>query len=261
MANEDAAHERVVLGRRHWVELWETEQAPLDHLYLVLSWCAKALHGEQADLKARRLMRIAAANVTAAIAVRDRDDLLRPVTGKSLDLERGNTTLLLSPFRGLRNTVLTTHGVVLEVVEADGVGIDVVLVIGAFFDPGIGDCQLERSIGVGKDRDPLVSMNCSCIVQVRTDIDGVDADLGPEAADAACGLATPAPRWGLDVAAPEENRIRVIGNIPDQVLLPRLLANGVHAPSVLGTPIPALPAVWLAPLEGEAAQKVHKKGP
>ena len=81
----------------------------------------------------------------------------------------------------------------------------------------------------------------------------------PEA-DSACHISSPTERSGLRVAAPEQYCIAVFGNVFDYVVLLVLLPEWVHAPDMLGAPIPAFPAVGLAGLQGEPAAQIEQMG-
>ena len=86
------------------------------------------------------------------------------------------------------------------------------------------------------------------------------AQLFQEVGHAAGLLPAPAPRGGLEVAAPVQHRVAVLADVLVQVLLVHLHADRVHAPHVLGPPVPALPAVGLARLQRVAAAQVQHHG-
>ena len=96
------------------------------------------------------------------------------------------------------------------------------------------------------------------VVHVGRDVDLLDAQLGEPEAQPACHVAAPAERRGFGVAAPEQHGVAVLGDVLDDVVLLVLLAQRVHAPDVLGAPVPAFPAVGLARLQGEAPAQVKK---
>jgi hypothetical protein len=50
-------------------------------------------------------------------------------------------------------------------------GIDVFLVVEVFSNPNIGNGQLQCSISVRQNRDPLIGMHGCPIVEIRTNID------------------------------------------------------------------------------------------
>ena len=138
--------------------------------------------------------------------------------------------------------------------------VEVGLVVGALLDPRVGYRQLQGRVGVGLDRYPLVGVHGVGVVHVGRDVYLLDAELGEPVAQAARHVAAPAERRGLGVAAPEEHRVAVLRDILDDVVLLVLLAERVHAPDVLGAPVPALPAIGLAGLQGEAAAEVEELG-
>ena len=228
------------------------EQAPLDHLGLVLARLAEALHGEADALEASRLGGVGAADAGAAVADDDRRALAGPLVGQSLDDARGDAADGGCPLRRLLDAVLFAHDVGLVLVDAHGVGGEVLLVVGALAEPAVRDRDVERGVRVGEHRDPAVGVHGGGVVEVGADVDLLDADLTPPVAQAARELALPAPRGGLLVAAPEQQQFGVLGDVPEQVAL-LALADGLAAPEVLVAPPPAFPAVGLADLEGEAA--------
>ncbi len=136
--------------------------------------------------------------------------------------------------------------------------VQVLLVVGAFLDPRVGDGQLQRGVGVRQHGNPHVGVHGVGVVHVGRDVDLLDAQLREPEAQAACHVAAPAERRGLGVAAPEQHGVAVLGDVLDDVVLLVLLAQRVHAPDVLGAPVPAFPAVGLARLQGEAAAQVEK---
>ena len=95
--------------------------------------------------------------------------LLGPFAGQGLDGPFGHAALAGSPFGCLGDAVLFAQNIVLDLVEAHGVGLDVFLVVGAFGDPHVDDRQLQGGIGVGQDRDPLVGVDGAAVVQFRAD--------------------------------------------------------------------------------------------
>ena len=158
---------------------------------------------------------------------------------------------------GLRHAVLAAHDVVPEVLEADRVGVQILLVVGAFLDPRVGDGQLQRGVGVGLDGNPQVRMHGVRVVHVGRDVDLLDAQLGEPEAQPACQVAAPSQGGRLHVAAPEQHRVAVLGDVLDDVVLQRVLPERVHAPDVLGAPVPAFPAVGLARLQRVGADEVE----
>ena len=248
------AHERGVDGaRRHGVDALEH---PLDELELVDAGVAEALHAEQAHLQTRRLVREARADVAAAVAVGDGHLVAAPIACERLDAVGRHAALLGSPGRRLGNAVLMAEHVVLKPVEALHVGGHVLLVVEPLGHPHVGDGQLQGRVGVGQHGDPLVGVRGVGVVDVGRDVDGLDADLVEPVAQAARLQATPAPGRGLGIGAPEQDGVAVLAHIPDDVVLRVLLSVGLHAPDVLGAPVPALPAVRLAGLDEVVARLV-----
>ena len=190
-----------------------------------------------------------------AVAVDEAGGLLGPVAGQRLDGEVGDAALLGGPGRRLGHTVLFAQDVVLELLEAVGVGGDVLLVVGAFGDPHVGDGELQRGVGVGKDGDPLVGMNRGAVVEVGADVDGLEADLGEPVAQVAREQALDGVRSGLRVAAPEQQQLAVLGDVGVEVGGRHHLPHRLAAPHVLGAPVLAFPAVQVAHLDGVAAQQ------
>ena len=118
----------------------------------------------------------------------------------------------------------------------------------------------KSSVGVGEDRDPLVGVDGRTEVELRADVDLLDPDLRVEVGDVGRVLPREAPRRGLVVAAPLEDHVAVVDDVLAHVQLRPHHALEAVAPDVLGAPVPALPAVRLADLEGEAAHRVEQTG-
>ena len=135
--------------------------------------------------------------------------------------------------------------------------IEIFLVEGSVLYPGIGDGKLQRGVGVGKDGDPLVGVHGIGIVHVGGDVNLLHPNLCEPEADSACHVSSPAEGSGLRVAAPEQYCIAVFGNVFNYVVLLVLLSERVHAPDMLGAPIPAFPAVGLAGLQGKPAAQIE----
>ena len=236
-------------------------ELPLDHLELVDARLAHAAHAQQVDFHAGGLVREGRADVTAAVAVGNGDLLARPIARQRLDAVIRHAALLGRPGRRLLDAVLAAaHDIVLELVKADGVRGDVVLFVRALGQPHMGDGELQGDIGIRQDRNPLVGMNRSTIVEVRAHVDLLDADVSEPIRDEARHLTTPAPRRGLGIAAPDKDGVGVLGDILDDVVGNGLHADGIHTPDMLGTPIPALPGVWLTSLLQKAARESQQVG-
>ena len=107
------------------------EQAPLDHLDLVDARLAQALHGEADVLQAGRLGRVGAADAGAAVADDHGGAFGRPLVGQGLDDAGRHAADGRSPLRGLGDAVFLTHDVGLVGFDAHGVGLQVLLVVGA----------------------------------------------------------------------------------------------------------------------------------
>ena len=232
-------------------------ERPFDELELVRARLAHALHAQKRHFQARRLVRVAGPDEGAAVAVRDGHGVLGPVARERLDGVAGDAADGLGPLGGLRHAVLAAHDVVLEVLEADRVGVQVLLVVGAFLDPRVGDGQLQRGVGIGLDGNPQVRMHGVRVVHVGRDVDLLDAQLGEPEAQPACQVAAPSQGGRLHVATPEQHRVAVLGDVLDDVVLQRVLPERVHAPDVLGAPVPAFPAVGLARLQRVGADEVE----
>ena len=257
---EARPHERAPLAVRNGVEALHAVDGPFHHLEHVAARSAHALHGEKGDLQSRRLVREHRADVAAAVAVHRRHVVGRPIPGKRLDVGRRHPAFRLGPFGRLRNSVLMTEHIVLEPVETVGVSFYVLAVVGSLHHPRVGDAQPQRRVGVGENGNPLIGVNGGAVIQIGTDVDLLDADLAPEVADLRCHLAAPAPGRCLGIAAHHEHGVGIFGDIPQQVGLVGLLPHRIHAPHVLGAPVPSFPAVGLARLQGESSEQVHEMG-
>lgn len=71
-------------------------------------------------------------------------------------------------------------------------------------------------------------------------------------------LAAPAPRGRLQVAAPIQHGVTVLGDILEQISLIDLHSHGLIAPDMLAAPIPAFPAIGLPGLQRIATAKVEE---
>ena len=220
----------------------------------------QALHGQKHDLQAGRLVRERRADHAAAVGVGDGHGVPGPVPRERPDGVAGNPALLFCPLGGFGNAVLVAQHVVLEPVEPDGVRVHVVLVVGALRDPRVRDGQLQRRVGVGQHGDPLALVAGARVVEVGRYEERAQPQLFQEVGHAAGLLPAPAPRGGLEVAAPVQHRVAVLADVLVQVLLVHLHADRVHAPHVLGPPVPALPAVGLARLQRVAAAQLQHHG-
>ena len=175
-----------------WLLGHEVER-PLDHLGLVAAGLAQPLHGQAEHLQPGGLGGVGAADGRAAVADDDGRALGGPFVGQGLDDAGRHAGDGRRPLRALGHAVLVAHDVRLELVHAVGVGLEVLLVVGALVEPPVGDGQIERGVGVGQDGDPLVGVHGVAVVAVGGDVDLLDAQLGPPVAEPADQLAAPAP--------------------------------------------------------------------
>ena len=241
---------RMVLGAEH---------RPVDDGEGMLAGLAEPLHGQQRPFEAGRLVRIGPADVRPAQAVHDGGPPGRPLPGERLDHPRRDAGLLGRPRRRLGHPVFFAQHVVPELLEAHAVGRKVVLVVGVVGDPLVRDRELQRGIGVRQDRDPLVGEDGRAVVEVRADVDLLDADVLPEGAEAADVVpAAEPPGGGRGVAPPEQQEVTVPGDVRIDVGGVRHQSERLAAPEVLGPPVPALPAVRVAHLQRAAAQELQE---
>ena len=245
-------------ARRQRVERLHVHELPFDHLELVHARLAHAAHAQQVHLHARRFVRERRADVAAAVAVGDGHLVLCPVARERLDAVVGHAAALGRPRRRLRHAVLAAQHVVLEPVEAHAVRVEVFFLVGALGHPHVGDSQLQRHVGVRQHGDPLVGVHGRGVVAVGRHEHRQHAYLVEPVAQTARHLAAPAPRRGLGIGAPVEDGVAVLGDVLDHVRGDGLHAHRIHAPGVLGAPVPALPAVGLAGLLEEAARQVQQ---
>ena len=221
---------------------------------LVDAGAAQALHAEEDTFEARGFVGKRSANKTAAEIVGDRGGLGAELASQRLDGPFWHPALGRSPLRSLGDAVFLAEDVVGDLVHADGMGLDVFLVVGALGQPHVDDRQLQCGIGVGEDGNPLVGVDGCPVVAVRADIDLLDPDLAEEIAETAGELADEAPRGGLRVATPEEHHVSVLNGVFDDI------GGRIHdalrslAPDMLGPPVPAFPAIGISDLQGEAAE-------
>ena len=177
----------------------------------------------------------------------------------ALMVHTGTPHLGEAHLRGLGHAVFLTQHVGLDLVEADRVGLHVLLVVRALGDPHVHDGQLQGGVGVGEDGDPLVGVDGRRVVEVGVDVDLLDADLVPEEEQPAGELSAEAPGRGLGVAAPHHHHVAVLADVVHDVVVGGHHADEALAPDVLGAPVPAFPAVGVADLLGEAAQLVQEQ--
>ena len=233
--------------------------AGVGDLRLVDARLAQALHAQQDDFEARGLGGVRTARHAAAEVVPDGHGLLGPVAGQRLDRPRRDAALGGGPLRRLGDAVFLTQHVGLHLVEAHRMGVDVRLVVGALGDPHVHERELQRRVGVGKHGDPLVGVDRGGVVEIGVDVDLLDADLAPEEEEAAGELAAEAPGGRLGVAAPDDDHVAVLADVLHDVVGRAHHPDEALAPDVLGPPVPALPAVRVADLLGEAAHLVEEQ--
>ena len=221
---------------------------------------AQTLHAEQDDLEAGRFGGVGTAGHAAGEVVADGDHLLGPVTRQRFDCPGGDAALLGGPLGRLGYAILFTQHVGLDLVEAHRVSLDVLLVVRALGDPHVDDGELQRRVGVGEHRDPLVGMDGAGVVHFGTDVHLLEADLAPEEEQPARQLPAKTPRRGLGVASPHHHHVAVLGDVVHDVVGRVHHAHQTLAPDVPGAPVPALPAVRVTHLLGKAAHLVEEQG-
>src|ERR1019366_4774813 len=112
--------------------------AEIRKLMLMNSRFSQALHPQQTNFQAARLVRIGAANISATKIMGDRRSLLRELTGQGFDGPLRHSALARSPLGSLRNAVFLSHDIVGELVEAHDVSGHILLVVSSLLDPEIG---------------------------------------------------------------------------------------------------------------------------
>ena len=133
----------------------------------------------------------------------DRHILLRPRPSEGFDDAGGHAAYPFGPFGRFLDAVIAAHDMVFEPVEPDRMGLDVILVVRFFFDPRMGDRELQGGIGIRKHRYPFVGMHSSTIVDVGANIYLPNAYVAKEEAVSAWEVTAPPPRRRNNVAAPE----------------------------------------------------------
>ena len=128
-----------------------------------------------------------------------------------------------------------------ELVETMSVLSNVLFIICAFSQPDIGDSELHRSVRIRKDRDPFICMNSSAVVEFGADIYLLNAELGEPFTNSGRKMHSESERRYLGIAAPEKKHIGILGHIGNKVRLRVLFADGLAAPYMLGSPVPAFP--------------------
>ena len=222
---------------------------------------AQALHGGQGDHGAGPF--VAGGRATGAaptpLAAGGKSGLLgAPLPGQRADLPGGDAALFLGPLGGLRTTVARTKDVVLPLVEADGMGGHVFLVVGTFGEPGEGDGQAQGHVGTQAGGEPLVAEQAGGVIEVGVDEDHLHAQfLQPEAARGALEGGVDASAGALRIGRPEDDHLGVLKPVFQQVVLIDDAEAVAVAPHVHATPVPALPAIRVVFRVGVAHQ-VHE---
>ena len=96
------------------------------------------------------------------------------------------------------------------------------------------------------------------IVQIRADIDAFDADLRKPGAEPAGQIHAETAGRRFRVAAPEEEHIRVFGDVGIKVRLGGHLTHGLAPPDVFRAPEPAFPGVHVPHLKGIASHEAQE---
>ncbi len=98
------------------------------------------------------------------------------------------------------------------------------------------------------------------VVAVRRDGDVLDTAIVEPERQPARQLPAPCRGVGLEVTAPVEHGVAILRNILGRAGGKRVLPDGVHAPSVLRAPVPALPRIRVARLHGVAPAQIQQAG-
>ena len=192
--------------------------------------------------------------------------LLAQIACVGLDGVRGDAAALARPFGGLRDAVFLAEDVIRDLIEADGVRVDVLLVVDALGDHDVHRAEVECSIGVRQDGDPFEGLVADGrVVAERVDGHEFLAELFPVLEQAGEEHGRVVLRE-LPVACVEDEQIGVLGDVLDDVVVAVAVLRGrdqtaaaveAGTPEMLGAPVPALDGVGRARLASVAAQKVH----
>ena len=178
------------------VEVEVDRAAPLQIAH-VAAGLAEPLHRREAHHHARPLdaglVAAGAAVAVAPAAGREIDALPAPLAGERAHVLGRHAGLLLLPLRRLRDAVLVAGEIGRPLVEADGVGLHVVLVVETFLDPDVGDRHRHRRRRGRLRREPLARQELRRRVVVRIDVHDLDAELAGSSATAG-GPCPPARR-------------------------------------------------------------------
>ena len=237
------------------IEIGVHRRAPLEVAH-VDARLADTLHGDQADhhpgpldaggVAARPAVAVAPA-AGAEIGL-----LPAPVAGQRADRLGGHAGLGLLPFGRFRDAVLVAHDIGLPDIEAQGLGLDELLVVEPFLDPHVGDRQGEGGVGGRLGGDPLAAQHLGGVVVERIDVDDLDIEvLEPLAADGALEGAV-GPGRAFRVGGPEDHHLGFLHQILDGAVGLALADPQALAPMVDGTPVPAFPAVRVVVDPGHA---------
>ena len=162
------------------IEIEVDRRAPLQIAHIDAG-LAETLHGDEADHHARPLnaglVAAGAAMAVAPAAGRQIDALLAPFAGQRAHVLGRNAGLLLLPLGRFRHAVLVAEQIGLPLVEADRVGLDILLVVEVFLDPDVSDRHRHGDRGGRLRREPFARQELRGGVEVRIDVDDLDAEL------------------------------------------------------------------------------------
>ncbi len=222
---------------------------------------AQALHGGQGDHGPGPLAPGGRATGAAetTLATGGQHGLLgAPLPGQGPDLAGGEATFSLGPFGGLGDAVALAQDVGLPLLEAHRARRHVFLVVGAFAEPGEGDSQAQGHVGAQTGGEPLVGKQAGGVVEVGVDEHHLHAQfLEPVAARGALEGGVDASARALRVGRPEDDHLRVLERVFQQIVLLGDAQAVAEAPHVHAGPVPAFPAVGVVLSVGEAHQ-VHE---
>ena len=134
------------------------------------------------------------------------------------------------------------------------------LIIGTFGHPDISDGQLQGRIGIGQYRYPFIGMDGGGIVQVRADIDLFDANLRPPVTEPGWETARKSPRKWFPDHLPRTGACSAIFRDIFKTVMRRGHLTYIHGPpDMLGSPVPALPAIRIPDLQGITSHLLQKQ--
>ena len=176
----------------------------------------------------------------------------RPLAGKRTYIAGRNAGLRFLPLRRLRDPVGCAEHVIAPLVETVRMRSDVVLVVGPFRDPDVGNRDRERRARCRARRDPLAAQQLDRVVVVGIDVDELDPGLveplpPDRALERAVGAAV---RFGI--ARPEDDHFGVLEAILHRPVGLRLPHAHRPAPVVRRAPVPAFPAIGVVVHLGHA---------